>query len=111
MAKRYGSMLKVLAFAVALAMLLASCGGNNADGGGESPINSLFGNIAQTIRDIATLGSDTRFLEDLEAKSVDMVKFSALLEDVFEVEVPFMEFVKRQTFGEAAAYIAEMFGE
>ena len=61
--------------------------------------------------DAATLGPDTRFLEDLEAKSVDMVKFSALLEDIYEVEVPYMEFVEKLTFGEAAAYIAEMFGE
>ena len=61
--------------------------------------------------DAASLGPDTRFLEDLDAKSVDMVKFSALLEDIYEVEVPFMDFVKNLTFGEAAAYIAAMFGE
>ena len=61
--------------------------------------------------DKAKLSPNTRFREDLEAKSVDMVKFSALLEDIYEVEVPFMEFAKRETFGEVAAYIAEMFGE
>ena len=61
--------------------------------------------------DQASLGPETRFLEDLSAKSVDMVKFSALLEDIYEVEVPYMEFIKNLTFGEAAAYIAEMFGE
>ena len=61
--------------------------------------------------DPSALGKDTRFHEDLGAKSVDMVKFSALLEDMYEVEVPFMEFIKKATFGDAAAYIAEMFGE
>ena len=61
--------------------------------------------------DKAALGPDTRFVEDLKAKSVDMVKFSALLEDIYEVEVPYMEIVKKKTFAEAAAYIAEMFGE
>lgn len=61
--------------------------------------------------DLTTLGPETRFLEDLGAKSVDMVKFSALLEDIYEVEVPYMDFVKKLTFGEAAAYIAAMFGE
>lgn len=66
---------------------------------------ALFG------KDVDALGSETRFLEDLGAKSVDMVKFAALLEDVYEVEVPFMDFVKNLTFGEAAAYIAQMFGE
>ena len=66
---------------------------------------SLFG------LDAAELGADVRFIEDLNAKSVDMVKFSALLEDIFEVEVPFMDFVKNRTFGDAAAYIAGMLGE
>jgi hypothetical protein len=28
-----------------------------------------------------------------------------MLEDVYEVEVPFMEFQKKQTFGEAGDYI------
>jgi len=61
--------------------------------------------------DQAALGPETRFIEDLGAKSIDMVKFSALLEDIYEVEVPYMEFVKKLTFGDAAAYIAGMFGE
>jgi len=52
-----------------------------------------------------TLSADTRFVEDLGAKSVNYVQFSAMLEDVYEVEVPFMEFQKKQTFGEAGDYI------
>ena len=61
--------------------------------------------------DAAALGPDTRFEEDLHAKSVNIVQFSAVLEDIYEVEVPFMEFKKKATFGEAADYIAGMFGE
>ena len=61
--------------------------------------------------DAATLGPDTNFFKDLGAKSIDMVKFSALLEDIYEVEVPYMEFIEKATFGDAAAYIAQMFGE
>lgn len=61
--------------------------------------------------DPASLSSDTRFIEDLDAKSVDFVKMSALLEAIYEVEVPYMEFAKMKTFGEAAAFIAQMFGE
>ncbi|HML37637.1 MAG TPA: phosphopantetheine-binding protein [Bacillota bacterium] len=64
---------------------------------------SLFG------LDPSTLGPDTRFEEDLHAKSVNIVQFSAALEDVFDVEVPFMEFKKKKTFGEAADYIEGMF--
>jgi len=61
--------------------------------------------------DMAKLGPDTRFKEDLGAKSIDIVKFGALLEDIYEVEIPFMELVKKLTFKDAAAFIAEMFGE
>jgi len=61
--------------------------------------------------DAAVIGPDTRFVDDLGAKSVDIVKFTAILEDVFEVEVPYMEFTKKETFGEAAQYVASMLGE
>ena len=61
--------------------------------------------------DPATLGAQTRFAEDLQAKSVNYIQLSAALEDEFDVEVPFMEFKRKATFGEAADYIAAMFGE
>ena len=61
--------------------------------------------------DSATLGAQTRFAEDLQAKSVNYIQLSAALEDEFDVEVPFMEFKRKATFGEAADYIAAMFGE
>jgi len=61
--------------------------------------------------DSAALGPDTRFEEDLHAKSVNIVQFSAVLEDIYDVEVPFMEFKRKKTFGEAADYIAQMLGE
>jgi acyl carrier protein len=66
---------------------------------------SLFG------KDPASLGAGTRFIEDLEAKSVNFVQLSAALEEQFEVEVPYMEFRKKSTFGEAADFIAKIFGE
>jgi len=59
----------------------------------------------------ASLGEETRFKEDLGAKSVDMVKFCALLEDIYEIEVPYMEIMKKKTFGEVAAFIGAVFGE
>jgi len=61
--------------------------------------------------DPAGLGEDTRFEEDLQAKSVNIVQISATLEDVFDVEVPFMEIKKKKTLGEAADYIAGLLGE
>jgi acyl carrier protein len=62
-------------------------------------------------KDPSALGADTRFIEDLQAKSVNFVQLSAALEDKFEVEVPYMEFRKKSTFGEAADYIVKMLGE
>ncbi len=56
-------------------------------------------------------GPETRFIEDLDAKSVNFVQFSAMLEDMYDVEVPFMEFRRKKTFAEAADYIAQMLGE
>lgn len=49
----------------------------------------------------------TRFAEDLHCKSVNYVQFSAVLEDVFDLEVPYMEFVKLKTFGDAGEYMRE----
>lgn len=62
-------------------------------------------------RDVAEFGPDTRFIEDLDAKSVNFVQFSAMLEDIYDVEVPFMELRRKKTFAEAGDYIGAMFGE
>lgn len=61
--------------------------------------------------DACTLGPETRFEEDLGAKSVNYVQFSAVLEGIYDVEVPYMEFRRKKTFAEAADYIAGLFGE
>ncbi len=55
--------------------------------------------------DPQTLDENTRFDEDLHAKSVNFVQFTAALEDEYDVEVPFMEFRRKKTFGEAGDYI------
>ena len=54
------------------------------------------------------LDENTRFEEDLGAKSVNFVQFTAALEDEYEVEVPFMEFRRKKTFGEAGDYIESL---
>ncbi len=60
--------------------------------------------------DISTLSGATRFEEDLHCKSVDIVRFTAILEDEYEVEVPFMGFKRNKTFDEAADYLCELTG-
>lgn len=59
--------------------------------------------------DATELGPDTRFEEDLHCKSVNYVQLSAALEDEFDVEVPYMDFRRKATLGEAADYIESKF--
>ena len=64
-----------------------------------------------TNRSADEFGPETRFIQDLDAKSVNIVQFSAALEDEFDVEVPYMELARKATFADVADYIAKMFGE
>lgn len=50
---------------------------------------------------------ETRFVADLGAKSVNFVRIISALEDEFDAEIPFMEFRRRQTVGEAVEYVVE----
>lgn len=55
--------------------------------------------------DASTLSADTKFVEDLGCKSVNIVQFASALEDEYEVEVPFMQLNKCETFGDAAKFV------
>lgn len=59
--------------------------------------------------DAAALDENTRFEEDLNCKSTNLVQFSAALEDAFDIEVPFMTIKKMKTFGDIAEWIEEQF--
>jgi acyl carrier protein len=52
-------------------------------------------------KDASKLSRETRFAEDLHAKSVDIVELIAVLEDEFGVEIPYPEARRRNTVGEA----------
>ena len=56
--------------------------------------------------DASQYGADTRFAEDYNAKSMDIVKIIGVLEDEFGLDINFMEFRRKKTFGEAAEYVA-----
>ena len=58
--------------------------------------------------DPTTLGPETRFKEDLQCKSANIVQFTTALEDEYDVEVPYMESNRKATFADAADYIAEL---
>jgi acyl carrier protein len=48
----------------------------------------------------------TRFVEDLGAKSVNYVQIISILEEDYDIQIPFMEFRRKKTFGEAAEFVA-----
>jgi acyl carrier protein len=50
---------------------------------------------------------DTTF-ESLNMKSVNYSQLTTALEDEFDVEIPFMDFKRKATVGEAADYIVQL---
>ncbi len=56
------------------------------------------------------LTGETRFVDDLKAKSVNYVQIITIIMDTFDVEIPFMEFRRKKTLGEAAEYVAQLCG-
>jgi acyl carrier protein len=57
------------------------------------------------------VGETTRFAEDLGAKSGNLTQITTFLEDEFEIEIPFMEFRRKKSIGEAAEYVVSLINE
>ncbi|MBN2477862.1 acyl carrier protein [Candidatus Micrarchaeota archaeon] len=49
--------------------------------------------------------SGTRFIEDLHAKSIDVIALIAATENTFGIKVPSQDANKNKTFGQAVTYI------
>ena len=62
----------------------------------------LFGKLPEE------LNEETDFALDLGAKSGNVSQMTTFLEDEFDVEVPYMEFRRKSTIGQAADYVAEL---
>ena len=56
------------------------------------------------------LTEDTRFLEDLGAKSYDYLHLAVFLEAEYDVDLPYMKFSKNKTLKEMAEYVAKEVG-
>ncbi len=56
--------------------------------------------------DPSSYSAETRFVEDLKAKSVNYVQIISVLEEEYDITIPFMEFRRKKTFGEAAEFVA-----
>lgn len=50
---------------------------------------------------------DTKF-ESIGMKSVNYSQLTTTLEDAFDVEVPYMDFRRKQTIGAAADYVVQL---
>jgi acyl carrier protein len=60
--------------------------------------------------DAASLNENTTF-EEMNAKSVHYSQITTFLEDEYDVEIPFMNFRRKKTLGEAADYVLELVEE
>lgn len=55
--------------------------------------------------DPSTLSGDTQLDADLHCASMHLVQLSTILENEYEVEVPYMEMKRCKTFADVAAYV------
>ena len=63
--------------------------------------------LADALRiDPDRIGEDTRFREDLEADSLDLVELLVELEDCYGVRIPDDQAARIRTVGQAADYVA-----
>ena len=66
----------------------------------------LLNRVAEVFRvDAATLSLETSFVDDLKAKSANLVQITTALEDEYDVEIRYMEFARKKTIGEALDYV------
>lgn len=61
-------------------------------------------------KDVSRFNTETTFGE-LGMKSVNYSQIITYCEDEYDVEIPFMEFRRKKTFGEAAEFIIELLEE
>ena len=60
--------------------------------------------------DAADLSADTTFAEH-NTKSVQISQMTTYLEDEYDCEVPYMQFKRCKTLGEAAEFVSELVDE
>lgn len=54
-----------------------------------------------------TITQETTF-EECKAKSVHISQITTYLEDEYDIEIPFMNFRRQKTFGEAADFVLDL---
>ena len=72
----------------------------------EEVLEALISRVATVFgKDVSEIGEDTRFKEDLGAKSTQITQITVHMEDLIDAEVPYMQFNRKATVGEAADYL------
>lgn len=77
--------------------------------------DEIFAKIAEKCAylwgvDASTITADTTF-EEHNTKSVMISQITTYLEDEYDCEVPYMQFKRNKTVGEAAEFVAELIEE
>lgn len=74
----------------------------------EKVLEVLMNRVAEVLNvELSTLSGDSS-LEALGAKSAQYVQVTTVLEDEYDVEIPYMDFKRKKTFNDAAAYIVQL---
>lgn len=72
----------------------------------EEVLAALIARVATVFgKPESELTESTRFKEDLGAKSTQITQVTVFMEDVIDAEVPYMQFNRKATIGEAADYL------
>jgi len=71
---------------------------------------AMYAAVSATMnKPLEELSDSTELIADLGAKSVNLVRIIGALEDEFELEIPFMEFRRKKSIGEAIDYVAKLY--
>ena len=62
-------------------------------------------------KDVAEVTDEARFIEDLQADSLDLMDFIMEIEEDYNVEIPSKDSENLKTFGELATYMEKKVGK